>query len=503
MSTPNVLFLFSDQHARKVSGAYGDPVVRTPNIDRLAREGVRFENAYCPSPICVPSRMATLTARWPHRQECWTNDDMLRSDIPSWLHKAGAAGYDPVLVGRLHAIGPDQLHGYAKRQVGDHSPNNPGSRRQSMGVISGANDPNRQSLECAGPGLSAYQVKDEEVAAAAVQWLREFGAARNAGDRPFCLTVGFMLPHPPYVVDKETFGFYRGRVPAPELDAGDLVGEWHAWWRTARSISDVSFEDRDRARAAYWGLVHRLDEMIGRVLAALEEIGELDSTLIVYASDHGDHLGERGLWWKHTFFEESVKVPLIMRLPGILPANETRDQVVNLIDLSQTLVEAMGASPLPNADGRSFWPVARDASAPWNNETFSEYCTDSVPHWTGGRAVQQRMIRADDWKLLIFDSAPPLLFHLGTDPEERVNRATDPTCAGVRDRLMDRLTGDWKPQTIAERMRERRVEKDILAAWAREVQPEETHVWRFAPDINRLDAEILGCEELTKQGRKE
>ena len=502
MKQPNILFIFSDQHAQKVSGAYGDPIVRTPNIDRLAREGVRFDNAYCPSPICVPSRMATLTARWPHRQECWTNDDILRSDLPSWLHKAGAAGYDPVLIGRLHAIGPDQLHGYTSREVGDHSPNNVGAPRQSMGVLSGANDPNRESLENSGPGMSAYQVKDEEVTATAVRWLRENGSSRKADGRPFCLTIGYMLPHPPYVVDPAVYETYCDKVPDPKLGPEELVGEWHTWWRDARSIDDVPDEYRQRARAAYWGLVHRLDQMIGEVLTALTEIGAMDDTLIVYASDHGDHLGERGLWWKHTFFEESVKVPLIMRLPGILPANEARDHVVNLIDLSQTMIEAMGVSELPNADGRSFWGVARDAATPWNNETFSEYCTDPVPHWTSGRAVQQRMLRSGNWKLSIYDTEPALLFDLDTDPEEKINRADDPSCAVLLDQLQRRLTEDWTPQSIAKRMRERRIEKDVLAAWAREIQPEETHVWRFAPEINRLDTRPLETEGQTINRRK-
>ena len=494
MTTPNVLFLFSDQHAQAAAGCYGDPVVETPNIDRLAREGVRFDNAYCPSPICVPSRMATLTARWPHRQECWTNDDILRSDLPSWLHRAGAAGYDPALVGRLHVIGPDQLHGYVSRDVGDHSPNFPGAERQSLGELAGTNDPKPESLERSGPGMSAYQAKDEAVTDAAIRWLHKTGAARNADGRPLCLTVGYMLPHPPYVVDHEAFAHYDGRVAPPTIGEEGAGDAWHRWWRAARGIEGVSNAQRDRARAAYWGLVHRLDEMIGRVLHALEAIGALDNTLVVYASDHGDHLGERGLWWKHTFFEESVKVPLVMRLPGVLPADEARTQVVNLVDLSQTLLEAMGATILPHADGRSFWNVAKDGSAPWLDETFSEYCTDPVPEWTGGRSVQQRMIRSGSWKLSIYDSDPPLLFDLSTDPHERCNRTNDPSCGEVLSRLKARLTENWAPEAIAARMRERRTEKDILAAWAREVQPEGTHVWRFAPGINRLDEESRPVE---------
>ena len=115
---PNLLFLFSDQHTQRIGGCYGDPVAETPHLDRLAREGLTFDNAYCPSPLCVPSRMSMLTARHPYAQECWTNDDYLRSDAATWLHALGAAGYRPTLAGRLHAMGPDQLHGYAERMVG-------------------------------------------------------------------------------------------------------------------------------------------------------------------------------------------------------------------------------------------------------------------------------------------------------------------------------------------------------------------------------------------------
>lgn len=483
---PNLLFLFSDQHAQRVSGAYGDPVVQTPNLDRLAAEGLRFENAYCPSPICVPSRMSMLTARVPHRQDCWVNDDSLRSDLPTWPHAAGAAGFDPVLIGRMHAIGPDQLHGYTAREVGDHSPNFPGAARQSMGVLTGANDPTPQALNLVGAGKCAYQTKDQDVADAAVTWLHNTGAAKNKQGKPFCLSVGFMLPHPPYVADPEAFGTYAGHVPPPALGPDTLTGDFYNWWRENRGLEAISDEKCDHARTAYWALVHRLDEMIGQVLDALEDIGAMDDTLIVYTSDHGDHLGERGLWWKHTFFEESVKVPLIMRWPGVLAAGETRKQVVNLIDLSQTMLEAIGAAQLPDADGCSFWEVAQNASATWKNETFSEYCTDTGPDWTGGRAVQQRMIRSDNWKLSIFNDAPPLLFDLNVDRDELENRAEDPDCAIILEALLDRLTEGWQAEQIAQTMLTRRTNKDVLATWAKKTSPQEKHIWSFSPDENDL-----------------
>jgi choline-sulfatase len=481
----NLLFIFSDQHARHVTGCYGDDVVETPNIDRLAAEGVTFDNACCPSPICVPSRMSMLTARWPHRNEVWTNDDVLSSAIPTWPHAMGAGGKRPVLVGRMHALGPDQLHGYAERQIGDHSPNYPGLSYQDYGPLAGTNNPDPRSLKASGPGRMLYEAKDEEVTDAAVRWIEEHAAA-HAGDGGFCLTVGYMLPHAPYVADSALFAKYAGRVPPPRLGPPDDEHSFHAWWRENRGIAGVTPEEVDRARTAYWALVDELDTMIGRVLAALERTGLMDETLIVYTSDHGDHVGERGLFWKHTFFEESVAIPMVMRLPGVLPAGERRSEVVNLVDLSQTMLEAVGAPLLPNADGRSFWQVAR-GGAPWRSETFSEYCTDAVPYWTGGRAVHQRMIRDEAHKLVLFDDAPPLLFDLAADPLETRNLADEPKYAPVLERLRARVLQDWDPERVRDLRARRRADKDILAAWAAHVRPAETCRWTFEPGVNRLD----------------
>ena len=197
---PNLLLLFSDQHAQRVAGCYGNARDLTPHLDHLAQEGVVFDNVYCPSPLCVPSRMSMLTGRYPYEQECWTNDDYLRSDAPTWLHALGATGYRPVLAGRLHSMGPDQLHGYAERMVGDHSPNWGGVPRHDLGVLAKANDPWRESLDRAGVGQSAYQVKDAQTNVAACDYLRHVADERRGGrGEPFCLTVGYLLPHPPYV----------------------------------------------------------------------------------------------------------------------------------------------------------------------------------------------------------------------------------------------------------------------------------------------------------------
>ena len=207
----NLLFILSDQHAQRVSGCYGDTVAITPALDRLAQHGVVFDNAYCASPVCVPSRMALLTGDHPFRQETWTNDDALAPDRPTWAHALGAANIRPTLIGRLHALGLDQLHGFAHREVGDHSPNWPGVPRHDLGVLARANDPWPESVRRSGPGQSSYELKDIDVADSKCRFLEQH--ATSSDERPFALHVGFLLPHPPYVCGPADFDCFQDGFP--------------------------------------------------------------------------------------------------------------------------------------------------------------------------------------------------------------------------------------------------------------------------------------------------
>lgn len=434
-----------------------------------------------------------LTGIEPHAQRCWTNDDMLASDLPTMAHSLGAAGLSPTLIGRLHALGPDQLHGYIGRIVGDHSSNWPGVTTHEMGVLKRTNTPDRESIEISGRGLSIYEVKDTEVAKAAVEELRAIGRRQRAGGgKPFALTVGLMLPHAPYVAQEEDYQAYAGRVPEPRLPAPAQDHPWLRWWKESRGILGADHSDGRRARTAYYALVHRMDLMIGEILAALESEGLAEDTLIIYASDHGDHIGERGLWWKHTFYDESIKVPLIMSWPGVIPAGERRGQIVNLLDLPSTVVDAMQSPPLPNATGKSFLGVACNAGAPWIGRTFAEYCTHDTPYWTGGMAVQQRMVRDGRWKLVYYHGYPPQLFDLQDDPDEQHDLAASPRHAAVRDKLLrDVLTG-WDPEAIKSYMGRRQADKVLIAAWAQAASPPEQHRWPFDAGLNRLDEHDAG-----------
>ncbi len=477
---PDILILYSDQHAARIAGHAGDTVVRTPHLDALAAGGTRFTNAYCPSPICLPSRMSFLTGRSPARQQCWTNRDILPSGVPTFAHALGAAGYRPWLAGRLHSIGPDQTRGYTRREIGDHSPNWLGGQAHDLGPLNRANDPWRDSLTASGPGNSAYETYDTAVTDAAVDMLREAGRKRRAGDAtPLALTVGWILPHAPYVCAPELFAAYDGKVPAPTLPPPDPEHPHYRWWREDRGIVDATAAEIQRARTAYYGLVETMDRQVGQVMAALTEAGMAETTLVIYLSDHGEHLGERGLWWKSTLYDDSAKVPLILNGPGV-GAGATSDAVVNLTDLTATLLDMAQAPPLPGAEGRSFRALLAEGSAPWVNRTWSEYVNDGAAPWSGGREVIQRMIRDGRHKYIYHHGLPGQLFDLLEDPQETRDLVGDPSHRAIAAQLRARVLEGWSPDQISDSLAARQDELGLLEAWGRATRPDDLLRWNMA-----------------------
>jgi len=485
---PNILYILSDQHAQGVAGCYGDPVVRTPNIDRLAETGVRFANAYTPSPICLPARMSTLTGRYPYRQNCWSNSDILASDIPTFAHAMGAAGYCPVLMGRMHALGPDQLHGYARRDVGDHMTDWVGGKDYTLGTLDNAQRPFPEALRLSGAGQMSYEVMDRDVTKCALAYLGDVAARRAEGDNaPFSLSVGYMLPHQPYVADPDLFADYRDKVTPPHLPRDETAEPGYlAWWREKTGMNDITEGDALRAKAAYYALVETMDAQIGKLLDGLSALGLVDNTLVIYASDHGDQLGERDLWFKQTFYDQSAKVPLILSWPGHLPEGERRDHVVSLVDLTATLVDVSGHSPLPGTDGSSLVEIACDPSAGWKGEVYSEYCTDGMQAWSGGKKILTRMIRTERWKLNYFHKDKNQLFDMLDDPNETKNLIDDPRFDTVAATLLEKVLSDWMPDEIEEAIDQSILRKQILRDWARATQPADRYRWITTAEQNWL-----------------
>jgi choline-sulfatase len=462
---PNVLVVMSDEHAPQFSGFGGHPLVKTPHLDRLAAGGVRFRNAYCSSPLCVPSRMSFMTGRYPHHNGAYDNATALSSDAVTWAHLLRASGYDAVLCGKQHFVGPDQLHGFRTQLATDlHASNAHGIFDWERGTPAAPRP--WPGVAQAGPGTTREIEVDDAVEAAALAYLRD--PARR--ERPWALNVGFIAPHFPLVVPQPYWDLYPPEtVDLPRIPAGHLEGQHPVFKRMRAMFGAVDFPEEQvrRARAAYYGLITYLDDKVGRLLTALEETGQLEHTLVVYTSDHGEMAGEHGMWRKSTFYEHAARVPLILSGPG-LPRGRRVERNVSLVDVTATLVEAAGTSPLTPLDGDSLLPLARGdagADSAWKDEAFGEYLAHGV-------ARPVAMLKRGPHKLIYSLGDPPLLFDLAADPGELDDLGADPAHAALRESLQGRLLAHWDPVALEQQVRRGQKERLLIrAATAAEHQP--------------------------------
>lgn len=467
----------SDQHSRKVTGAYGNSLVRTPNLDRLAAEGTRFSGVCCAAPVCVPSRMSFMTGRIPSRNRVWNNHGVLSSGIPTWSHALGAAGYETALIGRMHFLGPDQRHGFMHRPIAEGSARHPGAAEQGgprytrlPGATAGQQ---RHSFEYAGRGHSFYQYYDTDVTKTACHFLEE----RTGQEKPFAAVVGFLLPHCPFIGPKEAFDYYYDRIETTvELGSEPKCIEALREWR---NLHPEATEHQLRvARAAYYAMIECMDRNVGRIVDTLERTEQAENTLVIYCSDHGEMLGEHGLWSKKCFYEDAVGVPLIARLPGLTQPGTDVTDPCSLVDLAPTFYELANA-PATDVDGESLVPVFEGHE---NRErTIVSEVADvnfGTFQWVG------KMVRQGPWKLWQHitaegDEWEPVLFNLNEDPDEKNNLAAEPAHNSRRKSMMGHLERDWEPMGISREVRGQLQDMQVLKAWARKVEPEhpDTYVW--------------------------
>ena len=505
MEKPNLIYIQSDQHNPAVSGCYGDPLVETPNLDKLAQKGAIFTGAYCASPICVPSRMSAITGRYPHENKVWTNDQILDSAIPTYAHSLGSNGYNPVQIGRMHFNGIDQYHGFSERLVGDHSRNFSSPRPPGThGELSGTAGPTRFSLENSGTGQTAYEIHDEVVAESAVEYINNLGKTPVLERKPISLSIGLMLPHQPFIARKKDYEKYEGRVGLPNIPADPLetCHPYIRWWRERTGIKEVTEAEIIRCRTAYWALVDRMDNLIGKILNALEINGFMENTMIVYTSDHGEQIGEHGLWWKQTFYENSSRVPAIISWPGHFPEGQVLDNAINQFDLITTMLDASNSPLLPRSNGRSLLKLLKDSEkTDWEDLAFSEYCMDDSDYFShsgnlGGLdvhamsgGVQNRMIRYNEFKLNYYHGFEPQLFNLKEDPNELNDLSQNEAYKSVRKDLENKVLMNWNPDKIANDMRVLRKETQIMQDWAKKTDPDDVLRWDLDPfkDSTRLD----------------
>jgi len=444
----NVLFINSDQHSPRVLGCYGNDVVQTPNLDALAARGTRFRNAYCPTPICVPSRASLATGRYAHTIDSWDNGTpYVGTEAESWGHRLSEQGHEVTTIGKLHY-----------RKVGD--PSGFDDQRLPMHVLDGVGDiygclreampvrpHSRKQIYEAGPGEVEYTRYDRATTEAAIRFLTD-EAPRQ--EKPWSLFVSLTYPHFPLRVPQEYFDLYPlDSVPMPVQWRPE---EWsqhpfQVWQRQIQALdTPVDEASVRKAIAAYYGMVTFLDHNIGRILGALEASGQGADTRIIYTTDHGEQLGEHGMWWKSSMLEASVGIPLIVAGPDI-PEGKTSNTSVNLVDCFPGIVDAVGADLAPqDADlpGESIFALAQQDDR--ERISFSEYHAIMSP-------CAAYMLRTGRYKYIHYVGMPPQLFDMADDPYETRDVGQDPAFASVRADCETRLRAICDPEATDARAR--------------------------------------------------
>jgi choline-sulfatase len=455
---PNILILMADQLTPSALAAYGNRITRTPHMDALAGQGVVFDSAYCNSPLCAPARYALMSGRLPSAISAYDNAAEFAADIPTFAHYLRHAGYRTILSGKMHFCGADQLHGFEERLTTDIYPadfgwtpdwDHPEERLSWYHTMSSVLD--------AGPCVRTNQLDfDDEVVFTVRQKL--FDLARDRDRRPFCLVMSLTHPHDPFAIPEEYWSLYReDDIDLPRVALAPDRLDPHS--RRLRQVCDMDrtpLTERHirRARQAYYGAVSYVDEQIGRVLEALEQCGLADDTIIVLLADHGEMLGERGLWYKMNFFEGASRIPLIVHAPRRFRPRRVAGSV-SLVDILPTLVALAGASaaiatPL---DGHSLLPHLTGTGG--HDEAIGEYLAE-------GALAPIVMIRRGRHKFIHSPTDPDQLYDLEQDPDELENRAADPVAKAFRNEVATRWNLPHLHQQVLASQRRRRFVAEAL-----------------------------------------
>lgn len=425
---PNVLIVMADQMAPAFLPVYGHAMTRAPNMLALARSGVVFNSAYCNSPLCSPSRASFMSGLLPSRTRVYDNAAEFGADLPTFAHCLRLRGYQTILSGKMHFCGPDQLHGFEERLTTDIYP-------ADFGWTPDWDRPehrpswyhNMSSVRQAGVCVRTNQVDfDDEAAFMAERAI--FDIARSRDRRPFLLVASFSHPHDPFAVPQRYWDLYRDSdidMPAPAIAPEALDAHSRRLRRVCAMDAEPVTEAQVRdARHAYYGAIAYIDDLLGRLMAALRSAGLAEDTIVVLTSDHGEMLGERGLWYKMSFFDGASRVPLVIANPGRFAPRRVAASV-SLVDLMPTLIDISGGNRQSLGiaiDGRSLTPHLDGGAG--HDEAIGEYLAE-------GAIAPIVMIRRGEFKFIHSPADPDQLYDLSHDPGERDNLAQNPTCAAV------------------------------------------------------------------------
>ena len=435
---PNILILMVDQLTGTLFDDGPAGFLHSPNLRKLAAKSVRFGNAYTASPLCAPARAALMSGALPRRTRVYDNAAEFASDIPTYAHHLRRAGYQTTLSGKMHFVGPDQMHGFEQRLTTDIYPadfgwtpdyRKPGERidwwYHNLGSVTGA-----------GVAEITNQLEyDDDVAHQAVQKL--YDLSRGLDKRPWCLTASFTHPHDPFVARRKYWDLYDGSPeleppPAMDYDAMDPHSQRLMDACDWRSLT-ITPDHIRRARQGYFANISYVDAKIGEILETLEATRQ--EAIIVFVSDHGEMLGRRGLWFKMNFFEGASRVPLMIAAPGLAPHCVTMP--VSTLDLTPTLCDLAGVSMddvMPWTDGESLVPLAKGADR--TSPVVMEYAAE-------GSITPMVALRSGAWKYIHCPADPDLLFDLAADPDEMENLVADPRAAEILAYFRAEVAARW------------------------------------------------------------
>jgi choline-sulfatase len=421
-SKPNFLVLMADQMMADALPFMGNWPVHAPRMSALADEGVVFTSAYCPSPLCAPSRFALMAGQLASRIGAFDNAAEFASDTPTIAHYLRAGGWHTILSGKMHFVGADQMHGFEERLTTDIYPADFGwtpdwTRPQDRPSWYHSMD----SVLTAGPTVRTNQIDfDEEVVFTTRRKL--YDIARDPQARPFFMVASLTHPHDPFAIHRRYWDLYEGvDIPMPRHEAGDVPADPHS----ARlrhvcgaDLDPVTPEQVHAARRAYFGAISFVDEQFGQILDTLAETGLAENTIILICGDHGEMLGERGLWYKMNFFENAARVPMVIHAPARFAPRRVSASVSTL-DFLPTLLDLAGLPPADAApvDGRSLVPHLEGTGG--HDEALGDYMGE-------GAIAPIVMIRRGPWKFIHSPVDPDQLYNLVLDPGETRNCATDP-----------------------------------------------------------------------------
>jgi choline-sulfatase len=471
---PNILVIQADQLAANAIGAYHNPVAKTPHIDSLAARGAIFDSAYTNFPLCAPSRFSMMSGQLASTIGAFDNGAEFASSIPTFAHYLRNLDYQTCLVGKMHFVGADQLHGFEQRLTTDIYPGDFGwtgdwtEVRPKFG-----NDV--VTFTDAGICQRNVQIEyDDEVCHRARRKI--YDLARNRDDRPFLLFTSFTHPHDPFQCRQEHWDrFTHDDIGMPVVDTLQQDMDPYSLRLTAQYglTGNPPSEAQVRvARHAYYGSVSYVDDLVGELLAVLRETGLDDNTVIVLATDHGEMLGEHGLWYKKSFFEAACRIPLIISHPQIQARRVGAN--VSLVDLLPTLLEMAGdgrqQSLVETMAGNSLWGLVTGSSTAWDHPVYAENLAE-------GATTPLLMVKQGHIKYVYSDVDPHQLFDLEQDPHEQTNQIDNPKYGANREHLSKRVQQHWDVDTLS---------RDIVASQRRRLFLREAlakgklHDWDFA-----------------------